>query len=101
MPLMLRSLQFMPDEKILSDEFATVAENFLVNEIFLNVWPFRIDAGIVQNFVLLRTAYRVFAQKIRDVQSVDELLNVAGELSRLLDHDEDYLTDLAATLTTN
>ena len=99
-PLMLRSLQFMPDEKILSDEFATVAENFLVNEIFLNVWPFRVDAGIVQNFELLRTAYRVFAQKICDVQSVDKLLNVAGELSRLLDHDEDYLTELAATLKT-
>ena len=93
-PLMLRSVNFIPTEKNLPPDFATVAENFLVNEIFLNVWPFRIDASIMQNFEIFAAVYKIFKRQCCGVQSVDELLRVASDMSRNIDHDRDYIEKL-------
>ena len=97
-PLILRSVNFIPAEKNLPAEFATIAENFLVNEIFLSVYPFRIDASILQNFGVLLTVYKIFERRARDVQNVDELLTVADDLSHKIDHDGECLTDFAAKI---
>jgi len=78
-------------KKSLPAEFATVAENFLVNEIFLNVWPFRLDATVAENFRAFAAAYKIFERQALTARTVDELLTAAGKVSRLIDHDEDYL----------
>ncbi len=99
-PLMLRSVDFIA-EKVLSPEFETVAENFLVNEIFLNIYPFRIDASIVRNFGVLLTVYKIFKQRACNVQSVDDLLTIADNVSHKTDHDENFLIELAETIDTD
>ena len=93
-PFMLRSVNFIA-EKILSPEFETVAENFLVNEIFLNVYPFRIDASIFSNYNLFVKVYKIFLRRARGLKTIDELLSAASDLSCNIDHDNDYLTNLA------
>ena len=76
-------------------EFETVAENFLVNEIFLGAWPFRIDATITDNYKIFAAVYKNFSRQCRGVRSVDELLMLIGDVSRTIDHDNDWLTDSA------
>lgn len=92
-PLMLRSVNFIA-EKVLSPEFETVAENFLVNEIFLNVYPFRIDASILSNYNLFVKVYKIFLRRARGLKTIDELLTVIGDLSQRINHDNDYLQNL-------
>ena len=92
-PFMLRSVNFIA-EKILSPEFETVAENFLVNEIFLSVYPFRIDASIWSNYNLFVKVYKIFLRRARGLKTIDELLMVISDLSQRIDHDNDYLQNL-------
>ena len=94
-PLMLSSVNHIPAEKNLPPEFATVAENFLVNEIFLGAYPLRIDADILSNYKLLVKVYKIFRRQCYGVRSVDEILSVASDLSFKIDHDDDYLANLA------
>ena len=84
-------------EKNLSPEFETVAENFLVNEILLNVWPIRLDTTIEQNFKTFFAVYKIFQRRAAACRTVDELLTAASEISFHIDHDNEYLQKLEAT----
>lgn len=84
-PLMLSAVRFDASRKILPAEFATVAENFLVNEIILNAFPWRIDAGITKNFGVFLTIYKILARQLQ----VDEPLSVARDLSQRINHGDE------------
>lgn len=92
-PLMLASVRFNATRKTLPADFATVAENFLVNEIILGAWPFRLDASIAKNFGAFLAVYKMFERQAQ----VDDLLSVARDVSRQIDHG-DELTQLAAQI---
>lgn len=76
------------DGKILPAEFAQPIENFLVNEIVLDVLPWRIDASIVRNFGLFLTIYKILECRAISlgIKNVSELLGVASDLSRKINH---------------
>ena len=84
-PLMLAAVRFDATQKILPGEFATLAENFLVNEIILNVFPWRIDAGITKNFGVFLTIYKILARQLQ----VDESLSAARDLSQKINHGDE------------
>lgn len=84
-PLMLSAVRFDASRKILPAEFATLAENFLVNEIILNVFPWRVDGGIVKNFGVFLTVYKILARQLQ----VDEPLSAASDLSKKINHGDE------------
>ncbi len=92
-PLMLASVRFDATRKTLPANFATVAENFLVNEIILGAWPFRLDAAIAKNFGAFLAVYKMFERRAQ----ADDPLSAARDVSRQIDHG-DELSRLAATL---
>ena len=59
-PLMVTSVRFDASRKNLPAKFDTFAENFLVNEIILGAFPFRLDTGIVKNFGVFLAVYKIF-----------------------------------------
>lgn len=84
-PLMSAAVRFDATQKILPAEFATLAENFLVNEIILGAFPWRIDAGIAKNFGVFLTVYKILARQLR----IDDPLSAASDLSRRIDHGDE------------
>jgi len=87
----------VPAEKKLPPEIETIAENFLVNEILLNVWPIRLDSDIATNFKIFFAVYKIFRRQALTCRTVEEILTVAGEISRDIDHDNEFLQKLEAT----
>ena len=75
-------------------ELELPAENFLINEIFLNVWPWRIDASIVQNFGVFAAAYKVFER----LAIYSGVMAAADKLSHKIDHSDDYLPKISALI---
>lgn len=66
------------DERKIS---ATVTENFLVNEIVLDVFPWRINGGIVKNFGAFLTIYKIFERRCSG-----DILSAASNLSQKINH---------------
>ena len=92
-PLILTAVRFDASRKILPAEFATLAENFLVNEIILGAWPWRVDGNLVKNFGVFLTVYRILARHLQ----VDDPLSAARELSQKINHG-DEITLIAAQI---
>ena len=84
-PLILAGVRFDMTRKFLPANFATVAENFLVNEILLGVWPLRIDAGIAKNFGAFLAVYKMLERRAQ----VNDPLNAARDVSRQIDHGDE------------
>ena len=82
--------------KFLPAEFAMIAENFLVNDIFLNMWPWRLDTTITKNFGVFVTAYKIIERRAYGLRTVGELSSLIENLSHKIDHYEDCLTKISA-----
>ena len=85
--------------------FSTVFENYLVNEFFMNLYPFKTDNSTVQNFGLFVTIYKLveiltFCYCLRefisnknftDEQKKVKLVGAIMKLSGALDHNKGYM----------
>ena len=76
-------------------EHATFLENFLVNELFLNVYPWRFEGDIIKNFGIFAIKYKIFeltliSQALKNPVSKDELLSLADWFCSQFDHVEIY-----------
>ena len=80
------------------NKFAVPLENLLVNEVILNMYPWRINAPITRNFGVFVTIYKIFERLIisKGVRNVEELLSVAGDFSHQIDHSDDFIPRVAA-----
>ena len=93
LPLILARIRFDATRKILPEETERIVENFLVNEIILNVFPCRVDGGIVKNFAVFLTVYKIFERRLQ----IDEPLSAASDLSRKINHG-DEIAQIAARI---
>lgn len=48
------------ERKNFSEQYATFLENYLVNELFQNCYPWRFTASIMQNYAMFVATYKVF-----------------------------------------
>lgn len=90
---------------------ATFLENFLVNEIFLNCYPWRFEGDIVKNFGLFVVKYKMFELTIllaalKNPVGEEDLLSLANWFASQFNHVEayqrqifDYLRDKGDALT--
>lgn len=75
-------------------ELEPLAENFLVNEIFLNAYPLRVDASLVQNFGVFAAVYKVFER----LAISSGAMAAADRLSQKINHSDDCLPKISARL---
>mgnify|MGYP006916032517 CR=1 FL=1 len=76
-------------------EHATFLENFLVNELFLNVYPWRFEGDIVKNFGVFAIKYKIFeltliSTALKNPVGKEELLSLADWFCSQFDHVEVY-----------
>lgn len=76
-------------------EHATFLENFLVNELFLNVYPFRFDGSIIRNFGVFVIKYKIFEltlllAALKKSLGNDDLIALADWFASQFDHVEAY-----------
>ena len=63
-----------------------VLENYLVNEFFGNIYPYRTKEPISQNYGLFVLTYKIFEALITE----DKLIEIVTWFSRNIDHDVEY-----------
>ena len=80
------------EKKIFAAERASFFENYLVNEIFLNVYPWKFEGGsIAQNFAAFVTEYKFFELVVFSVSrkgfgSRKDLIEVTSWFTTRFDH---------------
>ena len=73
------------------ERHSTMLENYLVNELFMNCYPWRFTESIPTNFAMFITTYKIlefllFASTLKNFDSKDDLLNIVVWFSEQTDH---------------
>ena len=73
--------------------YSTLLENYLVNEIFLNVYPWRFADTIANNYAVFVMMFKVFelilfSATLKGFDSRDDLLKLIGFFAAQIDHGE-------------
>lgn len=76
-------------------EHATFLENFLVNELFINCYPFRFDGSIIRNFGVFVIKYKIFEltfllAALKNPLGESDLIALADWFATQFDHVEAY-----------
>ena len=76
-------------------ERATFLENFLVNELFINCYPWRFDGSIIRNFGIFVIKYKIFEltlllAALKNPLGEDDLIALADWFATQFDHVEAY-----------
>ena len=76
-------------------QFSTIFENYLVNEFFLAVYPFRFNAKINLNYGIFVTTYKMlelmaFSVSMQENFSKQDLMNLIVWYSNFIDHSPKY-----------
>lgn len=71
--------------------YETFLENYLVNEFFINVYPWRLSESITKNFAVFATSYKlfeliIFSATLKGFNSRADLLNLVDWFTRKIDH---------------
>lgn len=71
----------------------TFLENYLVNELFINVYPWKFEDTVTKNFSAFVTAYKVFellmfCATFKELDSRAELLQLVNWFASQIDHSE-------------
>lgn len=80
--------------KTFRERYASFMENYLVNEIFINVYPWKLNASINKNFAVLLATYKlfeliIFSATIKGFDSRADLLSMVDWFTRKIDHGQE------------
>lgn len=84
----------------LVEEFSHILENFLVNEFFMNVYPFRIQGNFVLNYEVFLLIYKLSefifcsAASVRPLPK-EEIVSFFVLFSKHLEHNAKYMQEFA------
>ena len=81
--------------KIFQEKYSTFFENFLVNEIFMNVYPWRLEESISKNYAVFVTSYKIFelimfSATMKGFSSKDDLLKIVDWFTAQSNHSKDF-----------
>ena len=73
---------------------STFLENYLVNEFFLNLYPWKFDGGIAKNFAVFLMTFKVFeliifSATLKGFDDKNDLLKVVDWFTRIIDHQQE------------
>ena len=84
-------MNFADDRKNFSEKYSTFLENYLVNEFFMNLYPWKLEGGTVKNFFVFVMTYKVFELIIfsgtrKGFDTKEDLLYLVDQFTRKIDH---------------
>ena len=73
--------------------YSTFLENYLANEFFLNLYPWKFDASITKNFIVFAATYKVFeliifSATLKGFDNKEELLSMVDWFTRKINHSD-------------
>ena len=79
------------ERKIFSEKYSTFLENYLVNELFLNLCPWKFEGSIIKNFLVFMISYKVFeliifSATLKGFDTKEDLLCIVDKFTRNIDH---------------
>lgn len=79
------------ERKKFLENYSTLLENYLVNEIFLNCYPWRFKSSVTNNFAFLIATYKIFeliifAVTLKGFNSKEDLIDLVVWFTRKIDH---------------
>lgn len=82
------------ERKVFSKMYSTFLENYLVNEFFLNICPWKFEGGVIKNFLVLLISYKVleliiFSASLKGFDKKKDALFIVDCFTRIIDHDEE------------
>lgn len=85
----------VPEKKFFVAEYATFFENFLVNELFLSVFPWKFEGSIAQNFSAFVAEYKlfeliIFSVSLRGFNGKKDFVDTAGWFTTRFDHTKEF-----------
>ena len=85
------------EKKIFLAEYSPFLENFLVNKLFMNIFPWKIEGSIAQNFATFVIEYKIFeliifSEAIKGSVSRKILIDLADKFTTKFDHTQEYKT---------
>jgi len=87
-------LKCLPDKKIFCAEQSTFLENFLINELILNIQPWKFEGNLIQNFAAFVAEYKLFELIIfhATINGSDKqaLIELVGWFTTRFDHTKEY-----------
>lgn len=83
------------EKKIFVDEHANFFENFLVNELFLSVFPWKFEGSIEQNFAAFVAEYKLFelitfSMSLKGFNSKKDFIEAANWFTTRFDHTKEF-----------
>ncbi len=88
------TLKHMSDKKIFLSKYSGFLENYLINELFLNIVPFRFIGSLAQNFITFAAEYKLFELIIFGLSlkgsSKKDLIEMVGWFTTRFDHNGEY-----------
>lgn len=82
------------DKKAFLSEFSAFLENFLVNELILNIYPWRYEGSLIQNFAAFIAEYKLFELIIFSAtlngSDKQDLIELVGWFTMRFDHSGEY-----------
>ena len=77
------------------ENYSTFLENYLVNEIFLSIYPWRFEGSFIQNFIAFAAEYKffeliIFAATIKGLNDKENLLEATSWFVTRFDHVNEY-----------
>lgn len=89
------------ERKIFRTHYEIFLENFLVNELFINVYPWKLNKSITKNFAVFLTTYKVFELIIFSAASKGlnrraDLIDLTEWFTRKIDHGTDLREKILA-----
>lgn len=92
--------------KNFSEKYSTFLENYLVNEFFMNVYPWKLEGGVVKNFAVFLMTYKVFeliifSATLKGFDSKEDLLGMVDWFTRKIDHNDELQKKILELLKDN
>lgn len=93
--------------KVFAKDFETAFENYLVNDFFGGVYPYKVDGNIQQNYAVFVMTFKILEliglsitalSRSDENETRAEIFKMVTDMSMDLNHNENYLTALTEEL---
>ena len=88
------TFQHLPNKKFFLAKYSTFLENYLVNELILNIYPWKFEGSLTQNILAFVAEYKLFELIIFSAtfkgSSKKELIELTGWFATRFDHTGEY-----------
>ena len=83
-------------------KYDMILSNYLINEIFLNLYPYKVEGSVAHNFATFVAMYKVvewklFSKNFRKTE-LKSVIKAVAEISIYINHDKNYIKKISSAV---